>query len=291
MHTRLYLSLARPLLRLFQSKVAWISFSWAGLEQLGGLILAAVAVVVAVAEAPQLAWEHRNEDNTLCQLKFLFHKIYNKAFLLPSNDFNCKVKFLIYLWLFIIFLIFYNYGSQNKKSQNAKASIIKIMDSGDGPVMHSEDEPSLLFLLLSHHSPKKLHRTIHIRIRRRDLYLCARCTGIWAGILSILLAFFLGLGLPPWLYILLWYVLPAPAIIDWITQSCKLRESKNTIRVGTGYLLGIGLGLVFLLLAKGMLYLFLFALMILGVYILSIYIIARKTNFLDDYLDQYSLFN
>jgi len=151
--------------------------------------------------------------------------------------------------------------------------------------MNSEDEPSLMFFLLSHHRPEKLHRTIHIGIQGKDLYLCARCTGVWAGIISTLLAFFLGLGLPPWLYLLLLTVLPAPATVDWVTQSCKLRESRNAIRMGTGYLLGIGWGLFFLLLAKGMLHLFLFALMILSVYIFLVYIIARKTNFLDDYLD------
>ena len=151
--------------------------------------------------------------------------------------------------------------------------------------MNNEDEPSLIFFLLSHHRPEQLHRTIHISIRGKDLYLCARCTGVWAGIISTFLVFFLGLDLPPWLYLLLLTVLPAPATIDWITQSYKLRESKNATRMGTGYLLGIGWGLFILLLAKGMIHLFLFALMILGVYIFSVYIIARKTNFLDNYLN------
>ena len=151
--------------------------------------------------------------------------------------------------------------------------------------MNSEDRSSLMFFLLSHHSPKKLHRTIHIKIQGNDLYLCARCTGIWAGIISTLLAFFLGLSFPPGLYLLLLMVLPTPAMVDWVTQSCKLRESRNAIRIGTGFLLGIGWGLFFLLLARGMLHLFLFALMILGGYIFSVYLIARKTNFLDDYFD------
>jgi len=153
-------------------------------------------------------------------------------------------------------------------------------------VMSSENSPSLMFLLLSHHSPKKLHRTIHIRIQGKDLYLCARCMGVWAGIISTLfLAFFLELHLPPWLYLLLLMVLPAPVMFDWITQSCKLRESRNAIRVGTGFLLGVSWGLFFLLLARGMLHLFMFALMILGGYIFAVYLIAQKTNFFDDYFD------
>jgi uncharacterized membrane protein len=151
--------------------------------------------------------------------------------------------------------------------------------------MNGEVEPSLTFLLLSHHRPEKLHRTIHISVQGKELYLCARCTGVWTGITSSFLAFFLGLGLPQWLYLPLLTVLPAPAMVDWTTQTCKLRESRNAIRVGTGYLLGVGWGLFFLLLVGGMLHLFLFALMILGTYILSVYMIARKTNFLDNYLD------
>jgi uncharacterized membrane protein len=153
--------------------------------------------------------------------------------------------------------------------------------------MNGEDEPSLMFFLLSHHSPKKLHRTIHIRMRGKDLYLCARCTGLWAGIISTLLAFFSGIIFPIWFFLPLLMVLPAPAMFDWVTQSCKLRESRNAIRIGTGCLLGIAWGLFFLLLAKGMIHLFLFALMILGAYIFILYIIARKTNFLDEYLDQH----
>jgi len=151
--------------------------------------------------------------------------------------------------------------------------------------MKNEDKPSLMFFLLSHHRPEKLHRTIHICIKRRHLYLCARCTGIWMGMLSIFIASLLGLDLPLWLYLLLLTVLPAPAMIDWTTQSCKIRESKNLIRVGTGFLLGIGWGLFFLLLAKSMLYLFLVGLMILCAYILLVYVIALKTNFLNDYFN------
>jgi len=149
--------------------------------------------------------------------------------------------------------------------------------------MKNEDEPSLIFFLLSHHRPEKLHRTIHIRIRGKNLYLCARCTGIYLGAISIFLASLLGFDLPLWLYPLLLTVLPAPAMVDWITQSCKLRESRNIMRIGTGFLLGTGWGLFFLLLVRGMLYLFLVGLMILCAYILIIYVIALKTNFLKDY--------
>lgn len=151
--------------------------------------------------------------------------------------------------------------------------------------MDKEDWRLLLFLLLSHHRPEKLHRTIHISIRGRDVYLCARCTGIYSGILSVFIVWLLGFSLPTWLYLPLLSILPFPSTIDWITQSCKLRESRNTIRICTGYLLGISEGLFLLILVNRMFPLFFYALVILGVYVFSIYVIAWKTKFLNSYLD------
>jgi len=151
--------------------------------------------------------------------------------------------------------------------------------------MDKEDWHLLLFLLLSHHRPEKLHRTIHVSFRGRNLYLCARCTGIYSGILSLFVAWFLGFDFPAWLYLPLFSILPLPSTVDWLTQSCKLRESRNPIRVSTGYLLGISGGLFLLMLVKGMFYLFLQALAIFGAYIFSIYVIAWKTKFLDSYFD------
>lgn len=151
--------------------------------------------------------------------------------------------------------------------------------------MDKEDRHLLLFLLLSHHRPEKLHRTIHVSFRGRNVYLCARCTGIYSGILSVFVAWFLGFDFPTWLYLPLFSILPISSVVDWVTQSCKLRESRNPIRICTGFLLGIGWGLFFLLLVKGMFNLFLYAIAIFGFYVFSIYIIAWKTKFLDTYFD------
>lgn len=151
--------------------------------------------------------------------------------------------------------------------------------------MEKEDGLSLLFLLLSHHMPEKLHRTIRIGFRGRNVYLCARCTGIYTGIASVFIAWFFNFNLPTWLYLPLLLILPASSMVDWVTQSCKLRESRNSTRICTGFLLGIGWGLFFLLLVKGMFFLFLQALAMLGGYIFSICIIAWKTKFFDTYFD------
>jgi len=151
--------------------------------------------------------------------------------------------------------------------------------------MDKEDWHLLLFLLLSHHKPEKLHRTIHVSFRGRNVYLCARCTGKYTGILSVFVTWFLGFNFPGWLYLPLFSILPVPSIVDWIMQSCKLRESRNTIRVCTGYLFGISEGFFLLMLVKGMFSLFPYALAIIGAYVFSIYVIAWKTKFLDSYFD------
>ena len=151
--------------------------------------------------------------------------------------------------------------------------------------MNKEDRHLLLFLLLSHHRPEQLHRTIHVNFRGRNIYLCARCTGEYSGILSLFIAWFLGFDFPAWLYLPLISILPLPSAFDWVTQSCKLRESRNTIRIFTGFLLGITKGLFLLMLVKGLFYMLLPAFAIVAVYISSICLIAWKTKFFDSYFD------
>lgn len=151
--------------------------------------------------------------------------------------------------------------------------------------MSEKKERRLLFFLLSHHSPKKLHRTIPVAFRGKKMYLCARCTGTGSGILSMIALRFLGFAVPYFLYVPLISALPVPATLDWMTQSCGLRESKNAIRITTGYLLGVAEGLALLLLASGMLQLFLVVLAVVGIYFLMIYAVALRTRCLDSYLE------
>ena len=151
--------------------------------------------------------------------------------------------------------------------------------------MDREDLRMIFFLLLSHHMPEKLHRTIRVGFRGRNVYFCARCTGIYSGILSVFVVSFFRFIFPTWLILPLIALLPLPSAVDWVSQSCKKRESRNTIRIVTGFLLGIGEGLVILLLLKGLFILFLQALVIVGAYILSILLIALKTKFYETYFD------
>jgi uncharacterized membrane protein len=151
--------------------------------------------------------------------------------------------------------------------------------------LSEKKEHRLLFFLLSHHSPKKVHRTIPVAFRGKKRYVCARCTGTCSGILSTIALRFLGFAVPYFLYVPLISALPVPATLDWLTQSCGLRESKNAIRIATGYLLGATEGLALLLLVSGMLQLFLMVVAVIGIYFLMIYVVARKTRCLDSYLE------
>jgi uncharacterized membrane protein len=110
---------------------------------------------------------------------------------------------------------------------------------------------SLLFLLLSHHRADKLHRTIHLRIGQRDLYLCARGVGRYSGLVA---AFIMNgfLGIPLWLYPYGFVFFPLPSTMDWATQKIGLRESRNSIRVSTGFLLGVSQGLLIISFLKGL---------------------------------------
>lgn len=138
-----------------------------------------------------------------------------------------------------------------------------------------------LFLMLSHNLPENLDRTIGIKFRGRIVYLCARCTGVYSGILIVLISSFLGFNLPTWLYLPLFSILPIPGAVDWITQSFGLRESRNSVRVSTGFLFGVSQGLFLLMLVRAMFYLFLQALAVVVIYLLLVYVCVRvwKTKF------------
>jgi uncharacterized membrane protein len=144
----------------------------------------------------------------------------------------------------------------------------------------------LLFLLLAHHPHERLHRTIHISLKRKKIYLCSRCTGTFLGITTILVTNLLGLRFPLEFYLPFISFLPLAAAVDWFTQSAKLRESKNFIRISSGFLLGNAEALFLILIMNGLALTFLFALAILSIYALSIYLIAVKTKCLDSYLNE-----
>lgn len=103
--------------------------------------------------------------------------------------------------------------------------------------------------LLSHHVPGERHRCYAPRLFGRTVHLCARCTGVYPGILLGLGWALLGPAVLPRL--LLVAVLPVVALFDWTVTAYTDRRGHNVVRTATGALLGFayGLGLVLLFLA------------------------------------------
>jgi len=86
-----------------------------------------------------------------------------------------------------------------------------------------------------------------IRACGRELRLCARCSGVVLGFLSVkslLTALFTSSfsGVIPFQTgFTVALLLCIPAIVDWMTQNGGLRESTNPIRLFTGFLEGVGI--------------------------------------------------
>lgn len=95
--------------------------------------------------------------------------------------------------------------------------------------------------LLSHHEPEDHYRTYVVELFGRRTRLCARCTGIYPGILTGLLAWAVGPGALT--SIALVYALPLPALIEWAATRLTPRRGSNAVRTATGLLLGYAYGL------------------------------------------------
>ncbi|WP_336328422.1 DUF2085 domain-containing protein [Halovenus sp. HT40] len=92
--------------------------------------------------------------------------------------------------------------------------------------------------LLSHHVPSEYHRCYSPVVAGRQLHVCARCLGIYPGIVFGILVTLL--ARPP---LLLVAVMPLPALLDWSLTTFTDRVGSNPVRTITGLLLGSGYGL------------------------------------------------
>jgi len=72
---------------------------------------------------------------------------------------------------------------------------------------------------------------------------CSRCLGIILGLPVGLLAGCFGHFVSRWYGVFFWI----PLLIDFGSQEAGCRDSNNFLRILTGYLAGIGLGLFLLL--------------------------------------------
>ena len=120
---------------------------------------------------------------------------------------------------------------------------------------------------------------IRLDCRGGSLRLCARCTGLIIGFVSLLgvmsfldLKFFFYLSLPNQMIVC--FLFAVPAIWDWTTQSWRLRSSTNMIRIVTGFCEGVGIWLLTVV-AMPFLYKFSMVLLITGS-IVTLVIVGRK---------------
>lgn len=96
--------------------------------------------------------------------------------------------------------------------------------------------------LLSHHQEGAHHRCYAFSWQGRTVRVCARCLGIWPGII-------IGIILPgaillsPVASIAAVAVLPSFALIDWARSAFTARKGTNAVRTLTGLLLGIAYGI------------------------------------------------
>ncbi len=139
-----------------------------------------------------------------------------------------------------------------------------------------------IFYLLSHHGVKNLDRTFHLNVFGEDIYLCARCTGTFFG---ILIYPFIFPELTPFSMFSFMILFTFPIQIDWTTQTILKRKNNNIIRASTGFLLGLSFRIFFSFLWTGMIFPYLLGGVIYITIIYGIiYLIDRKTNFVEKYV-------
>ncbi len=90
--------------------------------------------------------------------------------------------------------------------------------------------------LLSHHLPNDYDKCISIYVGGKIIHLCSRCSGVYIGISTGFLANLFHIFEPNMLIIL---IFPMFALIDWFVTAFNMHKSNNTIRIASGFFLGL----------------------------------------------------
>ena len=96
----------------------------------------------------------------------------------------------------------------------------------------------LLFRLLCHGRPERALELFGV-----PMPICARCAGIYAGLLVGLAAFWLIGFAKERTMRMIAFAAVTPLAIDGLTQFSGLRESTNPLRIATGVVAGLAFGL------------------------------------------------
>lgn len=95
--------------------------------------------------------------------------------------------------------------------------------------------------ILSHHKQSNWDRCHKVSIFSWNIRICARCSGIYPGIIIGLTTYsLLSVGFSN---LILLFLLPLPALFDWSLTSFTKRGGNNIIRTITGASLGYGYGI------------------------------------------------
>lgn len=70
--------------------------------------------------------------------------------------------------------------------------------------------------------------------------ICARCSGIWAGMFLGSVLAGLGVARRPRITARVMFLIALPLIVDGVSQATGLRESNNVLRLLTGFPVGLG---------------------------------------------------
>ncbi len=152
-------------------------------------------------------------------------------------------------------------------------------------------KPSVLYLILAHHPPSRIHRTVQVRVGRFQQPVCARCLGQFISVLillPILLLTGFNVSMPYWLVIT--GLCPIPAIVDWTTQTVGHRESTNWLRILTGSMYGVSVALGLTSAIRMEFHNLGFLSLVLLVYMIVITIIMKRAGVIDTYLKIYENF-
>lgn len=96
----------------------------------------------------------------------------------------------------------------------------------------------LLFRLMCHGRPERSLELFGV-----PMPICARCTGIYLGLLAGLAAFWLVRFVSEKAFRIASFIAVTPLAIDGLTQLTGLRESTNELRIATGVVAGFAFGL------------------------------------------------
>ncbi len=99
-------------------------------------------------------------------------------------------------------------------------------------------------VLLSHHRDDELHLCYRVNIFGKELFLCARCSGIYPAMFVVLFTERMTGPWPWWVQWGLLFIAPLPALIEWgITVATARADRSNLVRTYTGMGLGVGIGM------------------------------------------------